>query len=125
MSDNVNSPSHYNRDGAMETIDEMLLLFGADEVMIFCKLNAWKYRARAMYKNQDEDMRKSDWYLKKYQELAKLSRLKLESMYLENQRLKTSMLSMKEEISYLKLDKEDLRTRVKEMTEKLKGHDDD
>ena len=71
MSDNVNSPSHYNRDGAMETIDEMLLIFGKFEVMSFCKLNAWKYRARAMYKNQNEDMKKSDWYLRKYKELQR------------------------------------------------------
>ena len=67
--DMVNHPPHYNREGAMETIDEMVLLFGKAEVMAYCKLNAWKYRARAMFKNGEEDMKKSDWYLAKYKEL--------------------------------------------------------
>jgi hypothetical protein len=54
----------------METIDEMLLLFGVEEVKSFCKLNAWKYRSRAMFKNGEEDLAKSDWYLRKYKELT-------------------------------------------------------
>jgi hypothetical protein len=66
---NVNHPNHYNREGAMETIDEMILLFGVEETKSFCKLNAWKYRSRAMYKNKEEDMAKSDWYINKYKEL--------------------------------------------------------
>ena len=69
VKDNIDHPGHYNREGAMETIDEMVLLFGPLEVMIFCKLNAWKYRARAICKNGEEDLKKSDWYLKKYKEL--------------------------------------------------------
>ena len=40
----VNHPSHYTRENGMECIDEMLLLFGVEEVKSFCKLNAWKYR---------------------------------------------------------------------------------
>lgn len=67
--DNVNHPSHYCQEGSMECIDEMLMLFGREEVMHFCKLNAWKYRKRALYKNKEEDMKKSDWYLAKYKEL--------------------------------------------------------
>lgn len=70
MADMVNNPSHYNREGAMETIEEMILLFGIEETKSFCKLNAWKYRARALYKNKEEDMQKSDWYLKKYKQLS-------------------------------------------------------
>jgi hypothetical protein len=65
----VNHPKHYNRKDAMECIDEMLLLFGEDEVKTFCKLNAWKYRYRSADKNGDEDLKKSDWYLAKYKEL--------------------------------------------------------
>ena len=65
----VTHPAHYCREGAMETIDEMELIFGALETAIFCKINAWKYRARAIYKNGEEDIKKSDWYLKKYKEL--------------------------------------------------------
>ena len=44
--DAVNHPSHYCREGSMECIDEMILLFGKEEVKSFCKLNAWKYRKR-------------------------------------------------------------------------------
>ena len=69
----VDHPTHYNQ-GGMETIDEMVLLFGIYETKIFCKLNAWKYRARAMYKNGEEDMRKSSWYLQKYKELDEKSK---------------------------------------------------
>ena len=68
--DAVNHPSHYCREGSMECIDEMILLFGKEEVKSFCKLNAWKYRKRALYKNGEEDMRKSDWYINKYKELC-------------------------------------------------------
>ena len=67
--DMVNHPSHYNREGAMETIDEMQLIFGSIATMNYCLLNAWKYRARALYKNKEEDLQKSDWYLRKYKEL--------------------------------------------------------
>ena len=72
MSENkemVNHPAHYKRDGAMECIDEMLLLFGKEEVMSFCKLNAWKYRYRAMDKNGKEDINKSDYYIRMYKDL--------------------------------------------------------
>ena len=68
--DMVNYPPHYTRKNAMECIDEMLLLFGKEEVMSFCKLNAWKYRYRAMDKNGQEDINKSDYYIKKYKELT-------------------------------------------------------
>ena len=68
--DNVNKPKHYNREGAMECIDEMEMIFGREAVKTFCKLNSWKYRYRAADKNGEEDLRKSDWYLKKYKELS-------------------------------------------------------
>lgn len=68
--DNKINPSHYKaREDCMETIDEMILVFGLHDTMIFCEMNAWKYRARALYKNGEEDMKKSDWYLKKCKEL--------------------------------------------------------
>jgi hypothetical protein len=66
----VNHPAHYNRPNSMECIDEMLLLFGPDQTMAFCKLNAWKYRYRAADKNGAEDLAKSDWYIAKYKEIA-------------------------------------------------------
>ena len=65
----VDHPAHYNREDALECIDEMVLLFGKAETMTFCKLNAWKYRYRAADKNGEEDLRKSDWYIAKYKEL--------------------------------------------------------
>lgn len=67
--DIVNHPSHYTH-GGMECIDEMLLIFGKEAVMHFCLLNAWKYRKRALYKNGEKDMEKSNWYIAKYKELA-------------------------------------------------------
>lgn len=65
----VNHPKHYNRENAMECIEEMVMLFGVKETQIFCKLNAWKYRYRAAEKNGIEDLKKSDWYIQKYKEL--------------------------------------------------------
>lgn len=65
----VNHPKHYVREGAMECIDEMLLVFGKEAVMNFCLLNAWKYRYRAADKNGAEDLKKSDWYLAVYADL--------------------------------------------------------
>lgn len=67
---NVEHPAHYNREGALECIDEMILIFGVEAVKNFCLCNSWKYRYRAADKNGEEDLKKSDWYLKKYKELA-------------------------------------------------------
>ena len=67
--DPVERPHHYNREGAMEAIDEMVLVFGPEAVMHFCLCNAWKYRYRAADKNGEEDLKKSDWYMRKYKEL--------------------------------------------------------
>lgn len=66
--DLVNHPSHYTH-GGMECIDEMLMIFGKEAVIHFCLCNAWKYRKRCLYKNGEEDIKKSDWYLNKYKEL--------------------------------------------------------
>ena len=70
MAENVNHPKHYNREGGMECIDEMILVFGKEAVKHFCLCNAWKYRYRAADKNGEEDLKKSDWYLSKYKELC-------------------------------------------------------
>ena len=66
----VNHPSHYNREDAMECIDEMVLVFGREAVKNFCLCNVWKYRYRASDKNGEVDLEKSDWYMKKYKELS-------------------------------------------------------
>ena len=68
--DVVNHPSHYCREGGMESIEEMVLVFGKEAVKHFCLCNIWKYRYRAADKNGEEDLKKSDWYMKKYQELC-------------------------------------------------------
>lgn len=65
----VDHPKHYGREGGMECIDEMLLIFGVEATMHFCLLNAWKYRYRSAEKNGAEDIAKSDWYIAKYAEL--------------------------------------------------------
>lgn len=79
--DMVNHPSHYEH--GMECIDEMLLLYTLEEVMAFCKLNAHKYRKRAIYKNGEEDQKKSDWYIAKYEELKK-TKYKRDSIFIKN-----------------------------------------
>lgn len=64
------NPDHY-RHGAMETIDEMLVVFGPEAVALYCRMCAWKYRARAPYKGEFHvDNAKADWYLKKAEELT-------------------------------------------------------
>lgn len=67
--DMVNHPPHYCQ-GGMECIDEMVLIFGKEAVKNFCLCNAWKYRKRALFKNKEEDIKKSDWYIQKYKELT-------------------------------------------------------
>ena len=67
--DSVNHPSHYCQDGSMEAIDEMIAVFGVEAVKNFCLLNVWKYRKRAIFKNGEEDLKKSDWYMNKFVEL--------------------------------------------------------
>ena len=68
--DIINHPSHYCRDGGMESIDEMVLVFGKEAVKNFCLCNVWKYRYRSSTKNGEEDLKKSDWYMRKYKELS-------------------------------------------------------
>lgn len=65
----VNHPIHYNREDGMECITEMIAVFGVEAVKNFCLCNVWKYRYRASAKNHEEDLRKSDWYMRKYIEL--------------------------------------------------------
>ena len=67
--DLINKPKHYNREGAMECIDEMILIFGIKNTITYCVMNAHKYRYRAADKNGVEDLSKSDWYYRKAKEL--------------------------------------------------------
>lgn len=67
--DMINHPKHYCREDAIECLDEMRLVFGDDLVAAFCLCNVWKYRYRAASKGQEEDLKKSDFYMRKYKEL--------------------------------------------------------
>ena len=81
--DNVSHPKHYNRQGGMECLEEMILIFGKEVVKNFCLCNAWKYRYRAADKNGEEDLRKSDFYIAKYKELKdSLDKSKSSSLYI-------------------------------------------
>lgn len=68
--DVVHRPSHYCREGAMECIDEMVLLFGREAVKHFALCNIWKYRYRSADKNGKEDISKSDEYVQIYKRLC-------------------------------------------------------
>lgn len=70
MPDNVNHPSHYQKEGRKECIEEMIENFGVEAVKHFCLCNAYKYMYRHEQKNGDEDIDKAIWYLKKYAELG-------------------------------------------------------
>ena len=69
MNKMVESPAHYNQ-GNIEAIDAMISAYGADEVMVFCKINAFKYLWRLGHKDAEEqEIGKIKWYLDKYLEL--------------------------------------------------------
>jgi hypothetical protein len=67
--DIVNHPSHYE-SGQFECIDVMLETQGKYAVMDFCLCNAFKYLYRHNRKNGIEDIKKAQWYVNKYIELA-------------------------------------------------------
>ena len=66
--DTVNSPAHYCT-GKFECIDIMIETQGVEATMSFCVCNALKYIYRHRNKNRIEDIKKADWYLKKFIEL--------------------------------------------------------
>lgn len=69
INNNVNHPIHYNK-GSIEAIDAMLAAFGIEEVISFCKINAFKYIWRANNKGKTiEDLQKASWYINKTLEL--------------------------------------------------------
>ena len=60
--DNVNHPRHYEKSCSIECIEAMEIAFGAEAVISFCKLNAFKYLWRFKNKNGTEDLEKALWY---------------------------------------------------------------
>ena len=69
----VDHPSHYNSYD-IEVIDMMERIWGIDATILFCIMNAFKYRQRIGLKpGQDilQDLGKEKWYLNKAKELKK------------------------------------------------------
>lgn len=65
MSEQVNHPSHYQKNGK-ECIDEIVELFGIVAACQFCIGNAYKYMYRAGNKDgnsYEQDMEKCKWYI--------------------------------------------------------------
>lgn len=69
-SDEVNHPEHYAKS-KYECIEVMQEIYGKDAVKTFCLLNSFKYLWRCYNKHKTpmEDIRKAEWYIKKYREL--------------------------------------------------------
>ncbi len=51
----VEHPSHYQSNDRLECIEEMQLMFGAEAVKTFCRLNAYKYYYRAGCKSGESE----------------------------------------------------------------------
>ena len=67
----VDHPDHYNVYD-VEVVEMMERIFGIEETMSWCKLNAFKYRMRAGEKptsTVEKDLKKEKWCLNKYKEL--------------------------------------------------------
>ena len=62
LSDNVNSPDHYNFAG-IECIDAIRAATGEEGFSYYLQGNIMKYLWRYKYKNGVEDLRKAQWYL--------------------------------------------------------------
>ena len=63
MSDDmVNQPPHYNH-ARIECIEAIEAALTPDEFRGYCKGNMIKYTWREQYKNGDEDLKKSSWYM--------------------------------------------------------------
>ena len=61
--DDVNSPTHYADQGAVECIDAMESMLSREEFIGFLRGNSFKYRWRCRSKdNAVKDLRKAQWY---------------------------------------------------------------
>lgn len=73
------SPAHYQQ-GARQTLDEMLIIFGLEAVKAFCLCNVYKYETRAGLKNGAEDLAKADRYLTFYEHLCEYGHIKWDEL---------------------------------------------
>lgn len=63
------NPDHY-KAGKLQTIEQMIIVFGPNKVASFCEVNAFKYHARAGLKGDAVlDHKKADWYMRLYDRL--------------------------------------------------------
>ena len=61
--DDVNSPTHYADQGAVECIDAMESMLSREEFIGYLRGNSFKYRWRCRGKgNAVKDLRKAQWY---------------------------------------------------------------
>lgn len=65
MTDNVDSPSHYNTGGEIECITYIEDFLSKEEFIGYLRGNIAKYMHRWRYKNGVEDLKKANWYLTK------------------------------------------------------------
>ena len=69
----VESPRHYN-DFTKETWQMMIDVWGDKAFVVFCEMNAFKYKMRAGSKpneSAEKDLAKARWYLEKAREYRK------------------------------------------------------
>jgi len=74
--ENVNHPQHYN-NYSKEVIDMMVDIFGEEDTIKFCEMNAFKYRMRMGTKpgnDINQDLEKEKWYLNKADELRRVKK---------------------------------------------------
>ena len=70
INDVVNHPSHYTQ-GRIECIDAMQASMSKEEFTGYLRGNILKYIWRFPYKNNIEDLKKAEWYLKKLIDIIK------------------------------------------------------
>lgn len=84
--EHVNHPSHYN-NYSKEVIDMMESIWGIQNLITFCEMNAFKYRMRMGTKPEnsiEQDIQKEQWYLNKAKELKdKLIKTKKDEFFNE------------------------------------------
>lgn len=70
--DDVVHPEHYQLPGGMQVVDIELAVFGRAALMEHCLCSATEYILRHKRKNGLEDIRKAQWWIGKYLELAEM-----------------------------------------------------
>jgi hypothetical protein len=63
MTDNVNSPAHYQSENGVECIDAIQAALTAEEYRGYLKGNILKYTWRERIKGGKESLQKARWYL--------------------------------------------------------------